>query len=124
MVVNCNHVRRMECDLNDDKADGLLFRSWKERSVTNFVVSKLNSFKLIYLQWTLDIKNKILKSSSPIQETQTFLACVNFSLKCPLFFLSRVNSSKLVKEKKMPSVNLSTYQRNVLMEGKSEELVL
>lgn len=50
MVVNCNRDRGMECDLNDDKTDGLLFSSWKERSVTNFLVSKLNSFKLIYLQ--------------------------------------------------------------------------
>lgn len=50
MGVSCNHVRRMECDLNDDKADGLLFGSWKERSVTDFLALRLNSFKFIYMQ--------------------------------------------------------------------------
>lgn len=47
MVVSCNHAIRMECDLNDDKTDGSLFSSWKERLVTYFLASTLNSFKLI-----------------------------------------------------------------------------
>lgn len=41
MVTNFNYVGRMECDLDDDKADGLLLSKWKERLVTD-LVSRLN----------------------------------------------------------------------------------
>lgn len=37
MVINFNYVRRMECDLDDDKADGLLLSKWKKRLVTDLV---------------------------------------------------------------------------------------
>jgi hypothetical protein len=35
MVKNFNYVRRMQCDLDDDKADGLLLSKWKEGKISN-----------------------------------------------------------------------------------------
>lgn len=73
MVINFNYVRRIECDLDDVKADGLLLSKWKERLVTD-LVSRFN-----FIQVNLPPLGLALKVTKDTVKSSFHIKTVNIS---------------------------------------------